>query len=126
MKGEGSFRDQGRSIPGGEGGTTEGHVSPLFVVGVAFLFGSVATLALAAGWGLLAILAFGLVGVELRAPSGRVFAFVFSAVFVGMTALGWFSWLCDRLAAQASDTAGGYGGEAEVTQTHHHTTGEKG
>lgn len=112
--------------PGCEGGKTAGHVSPLFVVGIAFLFGFVAAWALAAGWFLFAILAFGLAGVELRAPSGRVFAFAFSAVFVGMTVLGWFSWLRDRLAAQASDTAGGCAGEAEANHDRPDTTGGKG
>lgn len=73
------------------------HVSPLFVLMMGLLCGVVAAWMVGAVTSLGGIIAYGLFGMELDPPSGRVFAFAFSAVFVTVTLLGWASWVLDAL-----------------------------
>lgn len=78
------------------------HVSPFAVPLIALGVGFVAAWFTGAGMLLLTILAYGLFGAEIFLPVGRVVAFVFSALFVLVTAVGWGSWLWDRATAASA------------------------
>lgn len=74
------------------------HVSFLFVPVLGLMLGFVTAWSAGAGWLLAALVGYGLFGVVLDCDPnafGRVIAFIFSAVFVVVTVLGWISWAFD-------------------------------
>lgn len=93
------------SIPDGDR-----HIGlfPVLLIGMAF--GFVTAWFAVAAWLLVTVLAYGLFGVEIYPPSFRVISFVFSSVFVVVTAAGTGSWVNDKVRSILKAKAQGEGG----------------
>lgn len=78
------------------------HLGPLQIFGVSLMLGFVVAWSSVAFWLLIAVLAYGLFGVEIGVIGFRPVAFMFSITFVVVAALGFVSLAASILKAHAS------------------------